>query len=221
MATTTAAPLQIKHRHTGAVLFECESGLTMRQELEKATTEKADLREANLRGADLHGANLRGADLGGADLGGADLGGANLGGANLGGANLHGANLHGADLYGADLYGADLHGADLRGADLRGADLGGANLGGRKLAGDRPVICIGPIGSRNDYLLAFLTDSGVMIRADCFFDTRAKFEFRLASTHGDNQHAQEYRAAMVLIDKHAELWTPKVDAVEPVAEVQS
>ena len=186
MATTTAAPLQIKHRHTGAVLFECESGLTMRQALEKATTEKADLREA-----DLGGANLRGADLYGADLGGADLGGANL------------------------------RDAALRGADLGGANLREADLRGRKLAGDRPVICIGPIGSRNDYLLAFLTDSGVMIRAGCFFDTRAKFEFRLASTHGDNQHAQEYRAAMVLIDKHAELWTPKVDAVEPVAEVQS
>ena len=151
MATTTAAPLQIKHRHTGAVLFECESGFTMRQALEKATTEKADLR---------------------------------------------GANLYGANLY-------------------------GANLGGMKLVGDRPVICIGPIGSRNDYLLAFLTDAGVMIQAGCFFDTRAKFELQLASTHGDNQHAQEYRAALVLIDKHAELWTPKVDAVEPVAEVQS
>ena len=75
--------------------------------------------------------------------------------------------------------------------------------------------------SQRDNLLAFITDSGVMIRAGCFFDTRAKFELRLASTHGDNQHAQEYRAALVLIDKHAELWTPKVDAVEPVSEVQS
>ena len=107
------------------------------------------------------------------------------------------------------------------GANLYGANLYGANLGGMKLVGDRPVICIGPIGSRNDYLLAFLTDAGVMIQAGCFFDTRAKFELQLASTHGDNQHAQEYRAALVLIDKHAELWTPKVDAVEPVAEVQS
>ena len=191
MATTTAAPLQIKHRHTGAVLFECESGLIMRQALEKATTEKADLYGANLRGADLHGANLRGA-------------------------NLRGANLDGANLRGADLYGANLHGADLGGANLYGA-----NLGGRKLVGDRPVICIGPIGSRNDYLLAFLTDAGVMIQAGCFLGTRSKFELQLASTHGDNKHAQEYRAALVLIDKHAELWTPKVDAVEPVAEVQS
>ena len=221
MATTTAAPLQIKHRYTGAALFEYESGLTMRQALEKATDAKADLYGANLGGANLRGANLGGANLGGANLRGADLGGANLGGADLRGANLRGANLYGANLRGANLRGADLYGANLHGADLGGANLYGANLGGRKLVGDRPVICIGPIGSRNDYLLAFLTDAGVMIQAGCFLGTRSKFELQLASTHGDNKHAQEYRAALVLIDKHAELWTPKVDAVEPVAEVQS
>ena len=181
MATTTAAPLQIKHRYTGAALFEYESGLTMHQALEKATDAKADLGGAYLGGADLRGAYLGGAYLDGADLDGADLGGAYLGGAYLGGAYLR----------------------------------------GKKLVGDRPFFSIGPIGSRSDNLLAFITDSGVMIRAGCFFDTRAKFELQLASTHGDNQHAQEYRAALVLIDKHAELWTPKVDAVEPVAEVQS
>ena len=80
--------------------------------------------------------------------------------------------------------------ANLYGADLGGANLYGANLGGRKLVGDRPVICIGPIGSRNDYLLAFLTDAGVMIQAGCFLGTRSKFELQLASTHGDNKHAQ-------------------------------
>ncbi len=65
--------IQIKNRHTGAVLYEHEptdeqqaSGLAMRAALEAAV--KCN---ANLRGANLSGANLRGADLSGAN--GADL----------------------------------------------------------------------------------------------------------------------------------------------------
>ena len=57
--------MQIKHRYTGAVLFE-DAGLTMRDTLEKATAARADLRDADLSGANLRGANLRGAK--GADL---------------------------------------------------------------------------------------------------------------------------------------------------------
>jgi uncharacterized protein YjbI with pentapeptide repeats len=166
----------IKHRHTGAVLFEGEEGMTMRQTLEKATFANADLR----------------------------------------GANLSGAHLSGAYLSVADLSGADLSGAYLRGADLRGADLRGADLSDKKLAGARPFIQIGPIGSRSDYLQAFITDKGVMIRAGCFFDTRDRFEAQLAATHGMNEHGQEYMAALALIDTHAKLWAPKAKA-EPIA----
>ena len=118
-----------------------------------------------------------------------------------------------ADLRGADLRGADLRGADLSGADLRGADLRGAYLHDKKLIGKRPFITIGPIGSRSDYMQAWITDGGVMIRAGCFFDTRDQFELALDAKHGDKEHGQEYRAALVLIDKHAELWTPKAEAV--------
>ena len=107
-----------------------------------------------------------------------------------------------ANLYGADLGGANLYGANLRGADLRG----------KKLVGDRPFLTIGPIGSRSDYLQAFITDAGVMIRAGCFFDTRDQFELAIAETHGMNNHGTEYLAALSLIDAHAELWTPKVEA---------
>jgi hypothetical protein len=141
-----AETIQIRHRFTDAVLFECEapdgldSGLRMRHALEKAVESRADLRGANLRGADLRGADLRGANLRGANLRGADLRGANLrdanlGGANLGDADLRGANLGGADLRGANLGGANLGGANLRGANLRGADLRGANLRGANLRG--------------------------------------------------------------------------------------
>jgi uncharacterized protein YjbI with pentapeptide repeats len=182
---------QIRHRYTGVVLFEGDAGMTTRQMLEKATAVKA-----NLYGANLIGANLYGADLSGA--------------------NLIGANLIGANLYGANLIGADLSGANLSGANLIGADLYGADLYGKKLTGDRPFFTIGPIGSRNDYLQAFITDAGVMIRAGCFFDTRDQFELAIAETHGMNNHGTEYLAALALIDAHAELWAPKV--AEPIKE---
>ena len=106
--------------------------------------------------------------------------------------------------------GANLDGAYLTGANLTGANLGGANLGGANLVGERPIIQIGPIGSRCAYFVAYLTDQGLRLRAGCFFGTRAEFEAKLSDTHKDSQHANEYRAALDLIDAHAEIWTPKV-----------
>ena len=67
--------IQIRHRHTNAVLFECEapadlrSGLRMRHALEKATQAGANLYGASLAGASLAGASLAGANLDGAKFG--------------------------------------------------------------------------------------------------------------------------------------------------------
>jgi hypothetical protein len=192
--------IQIKHRFTEAVLFECDapdglaSGMQQRHALKKAVSAWANLR--------------------GADLGGADLRGANLGGANLGGADLRGANLYGADLGGADLRGANLGGANLGWANLGGANLYGADLGDKKLIGERPVMMIGPIGSRADYFTAYLTDAGIYLRAGCFSGTVSEFTEKLDAEHGDNAHGQEYRAALALIECHAKLWTPAVETQE-------
>ena len=85
---------QIKHKHTGAVLFECElpddtpAGLIDRHALEKATAARANLDGANLARAYLARANLDGAYLAGANLDGANLDGASLVRANLDGAYL-------------------------------------------------------------------------------------------------------------------------------------
>ena len=101
-------------------------------------------------------------------------------------------------------------GANLGGANLYGSNLVGSNLDfGEKLIGDRPVLTFGPIGSRCDYLTAYLTDKGVRLRAGCFFGDANTFSAKLEEAHGDNSHAAEYRAALVLIEKHAEIWTPK------------
>ena len=114
--------IQIKHRITGSVLFECDKE-SIKLAVEFAVSQKADL-----RGADLSGADLRCADLSGADLSGADLRGAYLSGADLRCAYLSGADLRCANLSGADLRCANLSGADLSGADLSGADLSGEKL---------------------------------------------------------------------------------------------
>ena len=216
---------QIKHRSTDTVLFECDvpecvqaSGMAARYTLEKAVKDGANLRGADLTGANITCANLRGADLRDANLNYADLTCANLDGANLNcayltGAYLIGANLRGADLAGADLAGANLRGADITCANLRGADLRGASLrGGEKLIGERPVFMTGPIGSRCSYLIAYITDKGVRLLSGCFFGDIDTFRKKLESTHADNDHAAEYRAALALIEKHVEIWTPKEEA---------
>ena len=119
---------QIKHRFTGAVLFECDvpeasSGMAMRHALEAAVKSGADLSGADLSGADLYRANLSGAYLYRADLSGADLSGADLSGADLSGANLSGAYLYRAYLSGAYLSGAYLSGANLYRANVDGEEI--------------------------------------------------------------------------------------------------
>ena len=117
------------------------------------------------------------------------------------------ANLRGANLYGANLRGADLRGADLYGANLRGAFL---EHEGKKLTlvGERPVLQITPIGSRNDTLFALITDGGVYVRAGCFFNTLTKFAAAVKAEHGTNVHAKEYAAAIALVKLHEKHWTP-------------
>lgn len=101
-------------------------------------------------------------------------------------------------------------GADLSGADLRGANLDGANLyGAGKLIGDRPIIQISPIGSRSDYLTAYITDNGIFLKTGCFFGTIENFKTALQNTHGNNTHAEEYTAALTLIETHVKIYTPK------------
>ena len=86
--------IQIRHRDTNAVLFECEapadlsSGLRMRHALEEATQARANLDGANLARANLARASLDGASLVWANLARASLDGASLVWANLDGANL-------------------------------------------------------------------------------------------------------------------------------------
>ena len=133
-------------------------------------------------------------------------------------ANLQGADLQGADLYGANLYGAYLRRANLQRANLRGADLSGVNLQGAdlgehgKLIGERPLFQFGPIGSRADYVLSFITDKGIVIKTGCFTGTIDEFRAAVQEMHGDSDHAKEYDMAILMIKAHAAIWTPKEQA---------
>ena len=135
-----------------------------------------------------------------------DLPDVDLSGIDLTGVNLSGANLTGVSLACANLTGANLTGANLRGASLSGANLSGAQVGKggdeATLVGSRPVVQIGPIGSRNDWLLVFWCgDAGVRISAGCQKQiSEAHFLKRLAYRHGEgdqaNIHAQHYIEAL-------------------------
>jgi len=203
---------QIKHRFTEKVIFEAEipdvipSGMTGRVLLEQAVAAGVNLTCANLCMFKLSGANLFTADLREADLRTSTLRGADLRGAKLQGADIHGADFRGAELAGADFFEARI-GSNLSNADVRNAKLRGAILrDGMTLVGGRPMISIGPIGSGQRTVIAWVTDKGLRIGAGCFFGTREDFIKQLHERHADNAHAQEYLSALAVIDKHFELW---------------
>ena len=126
--------------------------------------------------------------------------------AYLTGADLTGANLTGAYLTGANLTGANLTGANLTDAYLTDAYLTGAKVGAGAdeavLAGSRPIVQIGPIGSRSDWLLVFWCgDAGVRISTGCQNQiTENRFLEQLADAHGEgeqaNIHVQHYLEAL-------------------------
>ena len=72
---------------------------------------------------------------------------------------------------------------------------------GRPLRQSRPVILIGPIGSRSAMLSVYqCEDGGQLIRAGCFIGSRDEFAAAVAAKHQTGQFADEYRAALAMID---------------------
>ena len=102
---------------------------------------------------------------------------------------------------GANLSGANLGGANLRGANLGDANLRGANLGGEwgKLENVSDVLIVGPIGSRNGYTTIYHTDKGVFVTCGCFRGTLDEFAKKVEETHGDNNHARDYKALVEFV----------------------
>ena len=142
------------------------------------------------------------------------LRGTNLWGADLWGADLQTANLRGANLRGANLWGANLQDADLTGADLTGAKRYIDGDTAITLHGPRPILQIGPLGSRNGYMMALITSAGVRVECGCFCGTVAEFKAAVEKNHADNpRHRDEYLAAIRMINawakaemKHIAAW---------------
>ena len=117
-------------------------------------------------------------------------------------------------LQGADLQGTYLQRADLQGAYMQSADLPSTYMQGTKLIGERPVLQIGGIGSRNAYLISYMTDEGIKIKAGCFSGSLAEFAAAVKKEHGNSNHGKEYAAAITMIKAHAKIWKPKKEKVK-------
>ena len=125
-------------------------------------------------------------------------------------------SVAGAVLYTADIDDSIPSGLQLRAALEQAVDnrasLNGASLNGAKLAddltlvGERPVFMLGPIGSRSDTFVGYVTNHGLRVRAGCFFGTVADFTAALEAEHGSNAFAREYLRALELLELHAELY---------------
>ena len=69
--------------------------------------------------------------------------------------------------------------------------------GNAKLAKSSDYLLIGPIGSRADFMTWTRSDN--CIATGCFRGTVKEFLLAVRETHGDNEHAQAYRAAVEFI----------------------
>lgn len=68
------------------------------------------------------------------------------------------------------------------------------------------VLCISPIGSRNDATTFFKTkDGGICVKCGCFSGTIDRFLEAVSETHKDNKHAKAYRLACELAKIQIEL----------------
>ncbi len=68
-----------------------------------------------------------------------------------------------------------------------------------KVCGKNDWITINNIGSRNSTTTFFMDkDKGISVSCGCFTGKIEKFEEAVKETHGDNQHAKEYMAAIEL-----------------------
>ena len=129
-----------------------------------------------------------------------------LGADTLSEANLYGANLCGANLRGADLYEADLCGADLSGADLSGAKRYIDGDTAITLHGPRPILTLGPLGSRDAMMMALLTSAGVRVECGCFCGIVSEFKAAVEKSHAEHpRHLAEYLAVIRMINAWAKV----------------
>ena len=86
--------------------------------------------------------------------------------------------------------------------------------GNAMVSGNADYLVIGPIGSRKGYTTFYRRNDGVtMVVCGCFHDTIDAFEEQVVRTHGVNEHAKAYQAAVQFVKA--------VINTDPVEEVPS
>ena len=86
--------------------------------------------------------------------------------------------------------------------------------GNARVYGNADHLVIGPIGSRKGYTTFYRRSDGVtMVVCGCFHDTIDAFEEQVVRTHGVNEHAKAYQAAVQFVKA--------VINTDPVEEVSS
>ena len=71
--------------------------------------------------------------------------------------------------------------------------------GGAKISKSNDILCITPIGSRNDVTTFFKTkDNNICVKCGCFTGTIDRFLEAVNKTHGENKHAKAYKLACEL-----------------------
>ncbi len=78
--------------------------------------------------------------------------------------------------------------------------------GNAKINKINDVLCISPIGSRNDATTFFKTkDGNICVKCGCFNGTIDRFLEAVNETHGENKHAKAYKLACELARVQIEL----------------
>lgn len=71
--------------------------------------------------------------------------------------------------------------------------------GNARVYGNANYLVIGPIGSRNAFTTFYRNkDEIIMVVCGCFHGTIDEFADQVAKTHGNNEHAKAYKAAIQL-----------------------
>lgn len=78
--------------------------------------------------------------------------------------------------------------------------------GNAKISKANDILCIAPIGSRNDVTTFFKTkDNNIGVKCGCFTGTIDDFLEAVNKTHGENKHAKAYKLACELARVQIEL----------------
>lgn len=71
--------------------------------------------------------------------------------------------------------------------------------GNAEISKSNDILCITPIGSRNDVTTFFKTkDNNICVKCGCFSGTIDRFLEAVNETHGENKHAKAYKLACEL-----------------------